>query len=416
MAAKTGLMSFQDALMIKQMADQIRSSGKAEDVPANNVMQEKLAMLSGRPIPQPPMPPPQMQQTQQMPPQQDPRMQAGLGAMPVPVMDNAQYADGGIVAFAGSTGSWVEPKERSWWDYLLYGRKGNPSEQEQVVDTPPPPPSERPKPPEGATLVPGSNAPTRSSSGFSMPRSTLKPINVDDLLAKEDYSAYDKWARLMEINPEEAAKQQAEDRRQALIMFGAKMAQASKDNNFYGAFGAGAEEYGKQTNESKKERRAAEKESKLARMNLEIGKGSEKRAGRRTLTDSALRREADIAADTRGLGQLALQAQANEIAEVTRRATLKAAQDGLPIEAAKAVGALEGSKIKVLDAVRTSPQYIQWQKVANEEKGTDEGNQAMQEMVRLERGATAQIDNQLRIIATRGYAGFALEGIVPEDQ
>lgn len=413
MAAKTGLMPFQDALMIKQMADQIRASGSSRGAPPTNVMEDKLAMISGRaPVQQMPQqvaPPPQQ-------PQEDPRMQGGLGAMPAPVMDNAQFADGGIVAFAGSTGSWVEPKERSWWDYLLYGRRGDPSEQEEAVSTPPPPPSERPTPPEGATLVPGSDASTSGLGGFRMPRSTLKPIDVEGDLAKEDYSAYDRWLRNMEIDPEEVAKQKAEDRRQALIMFGAKMAQASKDNDFFGAFGVGAEEYGKRTGESEKERRAAEKESKIARMNLDIGRGAEKRAGRRSLTESKYRRDADIAADTRGLAQIAIQQQANEIAEASRQASLRAARDGLPIEAAKAVGALEGAKIKVLDAVRTSPRYLDWQKIAKEDSGTEEGNLALQEMYKLEQGATAQIDNQLKLIYTRGYAGWQLEGVVPEGQ
>lgn len=451
MAAKTGLMSFQDALMIKQMADQIRASGKNEGVPPNNVMQEKLAMLSGRPAPSPPQMPQQQMAApqQQMPqpqPQQDPRMQGGLGAMPAPVMDNAQYANGGIVAFAGDSGSHVgatAPK-RSWWDYLLYGRKGDSSEEAMVGNpanynagmgashpewaSPDPNaatvgvgPDGRPypltPPKEGATLVPGSDKTAGGLGGFRLPtRSTLKPIDVEGELGKEDYSAYDRWMKNMEIDPVEAAKQKAEDRRQALIMFGAKMAQASKDNNFFGAFGAGAEEYGKQTSESKKERRAAEKESKIARMNLDIGKGSEKRAGRRSLTESAYRRESDIAADTRGLAQLALQQQANAIAEVTRRATLKAAQEGLPIEAAKAVGALEGAKIKVLDNARSSPQYIAWQKIAREEEGNADGNEALRQMQAIESAATAQIDSQLKIIATRGYAGWQLEGVVPEGQ
>jgi hypothetical protein len=107
-------MPFQDALMIKQMADQIRASGSNEPPPPNNVMQEKLDIISGRaPIQQMP-PPPQMGQ-QPAPPQQDPRMQAGLGAMPAPVMDNAQFATGGIVAFAGDKGSQVKAKTPKWW-------------------------------------------------------------------------------------------------------------------------------------------------------------------------------------------------------------------------------------------------------------------------------------------------------------
>jgi soluble lytic murein transglycosylase-like protein len=108
MAAKTGLMPFQDALMIKQMADQISASGKNEGVPPNNVMQEKLAMISGRAPVQQMAPPPQMQQTQ---PPQDPRMEAGLGTLPAPGMN---FADGGIVAFAGDKGSQV--KQTKWWE------------------------------------------------------------------------------------------------------------------------------------------------------------------------------------------------------------------------------------------------------------------------------------------------------------
>jgi len=95
MAAKTGLMPFQDALMIKQMADQIRASGSNEPPPPNNVMQQKLAMISNRaPVPQ--MPPPPQMEGQSASPQQDPRMQGGLGTLPAPGM---KFADGGIVAF-----------------------------------------------------------------------------------------------------------------------------------------------------------------------------------------------------------------------------------------------------------------------------------------------------------------------------
>ena len=107
MAAKTGLMPFQDALMIKQMADQIRASGDNESPPPNNVMEEKIAMISGRaPSPQQMPPPPQMD-GQSGPPQQDPRMQGGLGMLSAP---NMNFADGGIVAFAGNNGSQVKPK------------------------------------------------------------------------------------------------------------------------------------------------------------------------------------------------------------------------------------------------------------------------------------------------------------------
>ena len=436
MAAKTGLMSFQDALMIKQMADQIRSSGKNEEVPANNVMQEKLAMLSGRPVPQPQMPPPQMQQMQQMPPQQDPRMQAGLGAMPVPVMDNAQYADGGIVAFnEGGTG---KPKnKRSYYEEAVeyeyptgitgdprnyVGGGGaahpewasqNPYERTVGVDA-----NGRPyplrRPTEGVDLVPEDRVGGLGS--FNVPRGTLKPINVDAEMAKDDYSAYDKWARLMEINPEEAAKQQAEDRRQALIMFGAKMAQASKDSDFYSAFGAGAEEYGRQTGESKKERRAAEKESKLARMNLEIGKGSEQRAGRRGLRDIAGRRDEAISADERQRMNLAVQMQGNAIAEASRQATLRAAQEGLPLRAAEVVGKLTGERIKAINDVRNSSMYIDLSKIVKE-KGPNsiDGKIAIEEMKRIEKGATFDIDNQLQLIYTRGYAGFSIESVSPQE-
>lgn len=437
MAAKTGLMPFQDALMIKQMADQIRASGKNEEVPSNNVMQEKLAMLSGRPAPQ--QMPPQQQMApppQQMPPQQDPRMQAGLGAMSVPVMDNAQYADGGIVAF--DEGGAAKPKnKRSYYEEAVEheyptGIVGdprnynvgmgmshpewasqNPYERTVGVDA-----NGRPyplrAPTEGVDLIPESRVGGLGS--FGVPRGTLKPINIDAEMAKDDYSAYDKWARLMEINPKESAEQQAEDRRQALIMFGAKMAQASKDSDFYSAFGAGAEEYGKQTGESKKERRAAEKESKLARMNLEIGKGSEQRAGRRGLRDIAGRRDEAISTDDRQRMSLAVQIQGNAIAEASRQASLNAARAGLPLKAAEVVGKLTGERIKAVNDVRNSNIYLQLSNVIKEE-GQDsvEGKEALEEMRRIEKGATFDIDNQLQIIYTNGYAGFNIESVSPQE-
>lgn len=106
MAAKTGLMPFQDALMIKQMADQIRASAGNEPPPPDNVMEQKLAMISGRAPPAPPqqMPPPQQMGGEAAPPQQDPRMQGGLGTLSAP---NMNFAGGGIVAFAGRDSSYV---------------------------------------------------------------------------------------------------------------------------------------------------------------------------------------------------------------------------------------------------------------------------------------------------------------------
>lgn len=463
MAAKTGLMSFQDALMIKQMADQIRASGKNEGVPSNNVMQEKLAMLSGRPAPQPQMPPSQMQQTQQtqqMQPQQDPRMQAGLGAMPVPVMDNAQYADGGIVAFSGENGSHVPPPaKKGFWESMVDFYSPDESDrvyegrvrdkQGRVIQEP------DGQPPAGVTTIPSNPgnyvggggaahpewvgkevrvSPTgrpyvyepprlvdedanAGLGGFNMPPSTLKELNVDEELAKDDYSAYDKWAAAMGINPKEAAKEKEEDRRQALIMFGAKMAQASKDNDFFGAFGAGAEEYGKQTGESKKERRAAEKESKLARMNLEIGKGSEQRASRRSVQNAATRRSEVIAQNEVARGQLALQARSNELAEASRQASLIAARAGLPIQAAKAVGALAAARTKVLQDLRSSdPDYIGWADVLRKDPNGEDAEQARQELRNMEAAATATIDSQLNALLQRGYAGWSPEGTPSEDE
>jgi hypothetical protein len=436
MAAKTGLMSFQDALMIKQMADQIRSSGKNEEVPANNVMQEKLAMLSGRPAPQPQMPPQQQMPPPQMQQMQDPRMQAGLGAMPAPVMDNAQYADGGIVAF--DEGGTPPKKKRSYYEEAVEyeyptGIVGdprnynagmgashpewasqNPYERTVGVDADGRPYPLRP-PTEGVDLIPEGRVGGLGS--FGVPRGTLKPINIDDEMAKDDYSAYDKWAQLMEIDPKEAAKQQAEDRRQALIMFGAKMAQASKDSDFYSAFGAGAEEYGKQTGESKKERRAAEKESKLARMNLEIGKGSEQRAGRRGLRDIAGRRDEAISADERQRMSIGVQMQGNAIAEASRQASINAARAGLPIEAAKAVGALTGQRIKAINDVRSSdPMYIELANVLKDEgPNSPEGQEALAGMKRIEQGATFDIDNQLQLLYTKGYAGFSVGSVRPQE-
>lgn len=391
-------------------------------------------MISGRApvqrMPQQMAPPPQQ-------PQGDPRMQGGLGAMPAPVMDNAQFADGGIVAF--DDGGGTKDKKKSYYDEAIeyefpteivgdprnYTGSGlgashpewassNPYERTVGVDANGRPYRLRP-PAEGVELIPDSRV--SGLSGFRIPRSTLKPIDIEAALAKEDYSAYDRWLKNMEIDPEEVAKQKAEDRRQALIMFGAKMAQASKDNDFFGAFGAGVEEYGKRTGESEKERRAAEKESKVARMNLDIGRGAEQRAGRRGLTDSAYRREADIAADVRGLGQLQIQAQSNAIAESSRQASLNAARAGLPIEAAKAVGVLTGQRIKAINDVRTSdPMYLELSRVVKDEgANSPEGQQALAEMRRIEQGVTFDIDNQLELLYTKGYAGFSVGSVRPQE-
>ena len=94
MAAKTGLMNFNDALMIKQMADQISASAKAQAPSPTNVMEEKIQQIAGRMAPPQGQPPMQGQQPQAP---QDPRMQGGLGTLPNMGMS---FAGGGIVSFA----------------------------------------------------------------------------------------------------------------------------------------------------------------------------------------------------------------------------------------------------------------------------------------------------------------------------
>lgn len=110
-AAQTGLISFGDAIALKQMADRISGAAKKDAPSPTSVVQDlKQQIQHPQPVPQINMP------TGQEAPQ-DPRMQAGIATLPAPAMDNigeAGMADGGIVAFAGAGtvgGSYTEPTQ-----------------------------------------------------------------------------------------------------------------------------------------------------------------------------------------------------------------------------------------------------------------------------------------------------------------
>jgi hypothetical protein len=87
-AAQTGMISFGDAIALKQMADRISGAGQGDAPSPTSVVQDLKQQIQN------PQPPQEVDMTR------DPRMRAGLATLPAPAMDNAQYAGGGIVAFA----------------------------------------------------------------------------------------------------------------------------------------------------------------------------------------------------------------------------------------------------------------------------------------------------------------------------
>ena len=204
-AQLNGLLSFDDAMAIAEAAKKLTGAGQTQAPPPGNVMSELKAKiqaaLSGQQAPMLPQGMPQQGMPQQgMPPQQppmDPRMMAGLGAMPVDNVGTPSMASGGIVAFSGPEGSLVEGAAeyradpfflRSMWEnrnteeenlqnelaaYAERRQRGetfNPTEIEQIRSLEsrlnPPPPSATP----GAPAVPGPAA-----SGASAPTQGVLP-------------------------------------------------------------------------------------------------------------------------------------------------------------------------------------------------------------------------------------------------
>jgi len=108
-AAQTGMISFGDAIALKQMADKLSGAPAQKDAPSptsvvqdlkqqvqNKDMYSGVGALSTAPAPA------------------ASPMESGIASLPAPVMDNAEYAGGGIVAFAeaGSTGASKKNEKR----------------------------------------------------------------------------------------------------------------------------------------------------------------------------------------------------------------------------------------------------------------------------------------------------------------
>lgn len=93
-AAQTGMISFGDAIALKQMADRISNSAAQKDAPSpNSVVQDlKQQVQTGRDV--------MYSGVGALPTAAPQPMESGIASLPAPVMDDAQYAGGGIVAFA----------------------------------------------------------------------------------------------------------------------------------------------------------------------------------------------------------------------------------------------------------------------------------------------------------------------------
>ena len=112
--AQKGLIPFGVAIALKGAADTLRQRGAPSQMPEpDNPMMKIIKELQGGQG-QPQMPQQQMPQQPQMPQGQDPRLAAGVGSLPTPVMDQGPVQSmkgGGIVAF--SEGDVVEEDDRS---------------------------------------------------------------------------------------------------------------------------------------------------------------------------------------------------------------------------------------------------------------------------------------------------------------
>jgi hypothetical protein len=92
-AAQMGLLNPTVAVMAGMFIDRMRGAAVQEQAPQSTVAQDVMT---------PPMAPAGLGAISQAP------MEGGLEALPTPNLDNAEYAGGGIVAFAGPDGSFVQ--------------------------------------------------------------------------------------------------------------------------------------------------------------------------------------------------------------------------------------------------------------------------------------------------------------------
>ena len=73
--------------------------------------------------------------------------------------------------------------------------------------------------------------------------------------------------------------------------------------------------------------------------------------------------------------------------------------------------------MKAINDVRTSdPMYLELSRVVKDEgANSPEGQQALAEMKRIEQGVTFDIDTQLELLNTKGYAGFSVKSVRPQE-
>lgn len=441
MAAKTGLMSFQDALMIKKLADQIRGGQQESEIPRSNVMQDKIAQISGRaPVK---APPPQMPQPQ-APMPEDPRMQGGLGTLPAPTMDNAQFAGGGIVAFAGDEGSYTGSSESPgfWATMLDFYKPKRSKEQGPAVSNAPPTEEElaaseelRRKHRENVArerqLLAASRV--REVEGMdslypninvAFPQRTLQPIDVDTELAKEDYGDYDRIMAQLKADKEERGKNTEYDRRMALAAAGFRMAQAASQPGatFMGSLAEGGAEGIRGLAEARKRVQDADAKTREMMMNLEMSKGADRRAARRGLLNASQRRDEAISdyqvkeAEFR-LGMAGVNARTQA---ALAAAAARGSRGANPQQIAQAYSSLMKVKLQLLEDLATNdPAYRNALNEFNENKDDmtpNEYKNAYENIQRMQRAVTADIDQQLAILKKMRTGDWSMMGDVTDSQ
>lgn len=426
MAAKTGLMSFQDALMIKQLADQIRGSNNDGNIPQSNVMQDKLMQISGRAPVQ--AQPPQMQQPQPQGAPEDPRMQGGLGTLSAPNMENAQFAGGGIIAF--DEGGATDKKGVSLMDYFrrLYFL---PTEDESLVGGQYPTHGGDPmKEPLSASEYSAEDRlrdsvqeekapPPPPGFGVSIPSAAqagLRPVNIDAELAKEDYSEYDKWGAELQKEKDARQKEAQYDRRMALAAAGFKMAQAASQPGatFMGALSEGGAEGIRGLSEARKRVQEADAKTRELMMSLEMSKGADKRGARRSLLKAYNDREEAIAEYGIKAQQLRMQGKMYEARMAAAQAAAAAKNQGASPQVAKAVSQLTMDRYAIQEKVAMTPEYMKYNEIYQDNPNSAEGKEAARNMELLVSKATVYIDKQLADLNENGR--FAVVGEVPEDE
>jgi hypothetical protein len=313
---QTGLASLEDALRLKNMADEVSKSGQMQGPPPGNVvdqlkMQVQSALYGppqgmmppqGMP-PQGAMPPPQGMPPQGMPPQQAmppqgmppqqamPQPAPGLAGLPVSNIGTQNMASGGIVAFADGGDIYGTPAE----DAGLYGPYRAdfvpPIAEERLSDRGP---LEEAPPEEGAGLdamlfnrvVEGLSAKPLDIETFrkeseaenarlGIGKSLEKRIGILAKRAEEEKG-------LSEKDLEDLKKQSKNEA--AAGFFGA----AGRGNKtFLGALGEGLEGLAKTKSATAKEERALAREQKRAQQSLEDANLSVEEAQEKLRSDTS---------------------------------------------------------------------------------------------------------------------------------